>query len=102
MVVAACYVIGLHLMNSPATARRGNLLSASAMAVAIIATVVLLAQHPVHTVNWVIMATGGAAGAVAGVWEARAIKMTAMPQLVSIFNSVGGGAAVLLAVNDCD
>jgi hypothetical protein len=40
--------------------------------------------------------TAGAVGAVAGVWEARAVKMTAMPQLVSVFNAVGGGAAALV------
>jgi len=100
VLAAAGFVLGLHLMNAPATARRGNLLSAGGMAVAVIATVVLLAQHHMGTTNWIVMASGGAVGGVAGLWEARAVKMTAMPQLVSIFNAVGGGAAALLAVND--
>jgi H+-translocating NAD(P) transhydrogenase subunit beta len=100
VLAAACFVAGLHLMNSPATARRGNLVSAGAMAVAVIATVVLLAQRHVGATNWIVMGIAGAVGAVAGVGEARAVKMTAMPQLVSIFNAVGGGAAALLAVND--
>ena len=100
VVAAACFVIGLHLMNSPATARRGNLISAGAMAVAVAATVVLLAQRHVGTANWTVMGAAGAVGAVAGMREARAIKMTAMPQLVSLFNAVGGGAAALLAIND--
>jgi NAD(P) transhydrogenase subunit beta len=100
VVAATCFVIGLHLMNSPATARRGNLVSAGAMAVAVVATVVLLARQHVGAANWTVMGVAGAIGAVAGVWEARAVKMTAMPQLVSIFNAVGGGAAALLAVND--
>jgi H+-translocating NAD(P) transhydrogenase subunit beta len=100
VLAAIGFVLGLHLMNAPATARRGNLISAGGMAVAVIATVVLLAQHHVGTVNWTVMAVGGVVGGGAGLWEARAVKMTAMPQLVSIFNSVGGGAAALLAVND--
>jgi NAD(P) transhydrogenase subunit beta len=100
ILAATSYVVGLHLMNSPATARRGNLISAGAMAVAIVATVVLLAQHHVRTANWTVMGVAGGIGAVAGLWEARAIKMTAMPQLVSIFNAVGGGAAAVLALND--
>jgi H+-translocating NAD(P) transhydrogenase subunit beta len=100
VAAAACFVVGLHLMNSPATARRGNLISAGAMGVAVVATVVLLAQQHVGSTNWTVMGVAGAVGAVAGVWEARAVKMTAMPQLVSIFNAVGGGAAALLAIND--
>ena len=100
VLAAVGFVLGLHLMNAPATARRGNLISAGGMAVAVIATVVLLAQHHVGTVNWTVMAVGGVVGGAAGLWEARTVKMTAMPQLVSIFNSVGGGAAALLAIND--
>ena len=100
VLAAVGFVLGLHLMNAPATARRGNLISAGGMAVAVIATVVLLAQHHVGTVNWTVMAVGGVVGGGVGLWEARTVKMTAMPQLVSIFNSVGGGAAALLAIND--
>ncbi len=100
VLAAVGFVLGLHLMNAPATARRGNLISAGGMAVAVIATVVLLAQHHVATVNWTVMAVGGVVGGVVGLVEARTVKMTAMPQLVSIFNSAGGGAAALLAIND--
>ena len=100
VLVAAGFVTGLHLMKSPATARRGNQVSAAAMATAVVATIVLIAQDHVPLVNWVIIGAAGAAGGLAGMWEARAVKMTAMPQLVSIFNAVGGGAAALLAVND--
>ena len=101
VAAAMCFVFGLHLMNSPATARRGNLLSAAAMAVAIVATVVLIAhEHHVHTKNWIVMGVCGAIGAVIGLYGARVVKMTAMPQLVSIFNAVGGGAAALVAIRD--
>jgi NAD(P) transhydrogenase subunit beta len=100
VLAAACFVVGLHLMNSPATARRGNQISAGGMAVAVAATVVLLAQQRVGAVNWIVMAAAGLAGAVAGAIEARVVKMTAIPQLVSLFNAAGGGAAALLAVTD--
>lgn len=96
---AACFVLGLHLMNTPATARRGNLLSAAAMTVAVAATAVLLAtRDTVSGTAWIVMVLAGGLGAAVGVHAARAVHMTAMPQLVSLFNAVGGGAAALLAI----
>ena len=99
LTAAACFVLGLHLMNSPATARRGNLLSAGAMAVAVLATVVLLVDRgTTTTTGWLVMVLGAATGSSIGLYAARRVQMTAMPQLVSLFNAVGGGAAALLAV----
>ncbi|MER6185932.1 NAD(P)(+) transhydrogenase (Re/Si-specific) subunit beta [Streptomyces sp. NPDC001652] len=101
LAAAACFVIGLHLMNHPRTARRGNTLSAGAMAVAIGATVWLVAhQDRISSTGWLVLVSGGVLGAALGLWAAREVKMTAMPQLVSLFNAVGGGAAALIAVND--
>ena len=104
LVYLACatgFVLGLHMMNSPATARRGNQLSAAAMAVAVGTTVVVLARAgSVRPVGWVMLALGAAVGGIAGLYAARQVAMTAMPQLVSVFNAVGGGAAALLAVDD--
>ncbi len=98
---AACFVIGLHLMNSPVTARRGNRLSAAGMAVAVLATVVLLVDAgTVTAVGWLVLAAGAALGTLAGWRGARVVPMTAMPQLVSLFNAVGGGAAALVAVHE--
>src|SRR5690242_12519163 len=98
---AACFVLGLHLMNSPATARKGNLLSAAAMAAAIGATGILLAQNgSITTTGWVVLVTAGAFGSAVGLYLARNVRMTAMPQLVSMFNAVGGGAAALIAVTE--
>jgi NAD(P) transhydrogenase subunit beta len=100
LAAAACFVLGLHLMNTPATARRGNLLSAAAMAVAVAATAVLiLSQGEISTTGWMVMVLAAGFGSAVGVYAARAVQMTAMPQLVSLFNAVGGGAAALLAVN---
>ncbi|MEU3340732.1 NAD(P)(+) transhydrogenase (Re/Si-specific) subunit beta [Streptomyces sp. NPDC006668] len=101
LATAACFVLGLHLMNHPRTARRGNTVSASAMAVAIAATVwLVIHQSTITTTGWLVLASGGLVGAALGLYAAREVKMTAMPQLVSLFNAVGGGAAALIAVND--
>jgi NAD(P) transhydrogenase subunit beta len=102
LLAAAGFVIGLHEMNSPATARNGNLLSAGGMALAILATAVLLAtrQGGIGTTAIVIIVLGVALGGGLGLYTARTVKMTAMPQLVSLFNAVGGGAAALIALDD--
>ncbi|MHB8459129.1 MAG: NAD(P)(+) transhydrogenase (Re/Si-specific) subunit beta [Candidatus Limnocylindrales bacterium] len=99
---AACFVLGLHQMNSPATARNGNRLSASGMAIAVVATLGWLALRPggMSAAAWIIIVVGFAIGGGAGLYAARNVKMTAMPQLVSLFNAVGGGAAALVATDD--
>ncbi len=99
---AAAFVLGLHQMNSPATARNGNRLSAGGMAVAVIATFVLLVSRPggLGTFALIIIAAGIIVGGGAGLYLARSVKMTQMPQLVSLFNAVGGGAAALVAIED--
>jgi proton-translocating NAD(P)+ transhydrogenase subunit beta len=102
LVGAACFVLGLHRMNSPATARDGNRLSAAGMAVAVVATLVYLATREggLSVVALAIIVVGFAIGGGAGLYTARTVKMTAMPQLVSLFNAVGGGAAALVAIDD--
>jgi NAD(P) transhydrogenase subunit beta len=103
LVAAAAFVLGLHRMNSPATARNGNLLSAGGMALAILGTVVLIVTGRAGTVSpvaWPIIGGGVLVGGGLGLLAARTVKMTAMPQLVSLFNAVGGGAAALIAIDD--
>jgi NAD(P) transhydrogenase subunit beta len=98
---AAAFVLGLMRMNSPATARNGNLLSAGGMALAIGGTAVLLAARGEAGITaWLIILAGIAVGGGLGLYTARTVKMTAMPQLVSLFNAVGGGAAALIAIDD--
>jgi NAD(P) transhydrogenase subunit beta len=102
---AVAFVIGLARMNSPATARNGNLVSAGGMAVAIVATAVLIltrqvAGDGVSPIVWAIIILGVVLGGGLGLYTARTVKMTAMPQLVSLFNAVGGGAAALIAIDD--
>ena len=103
IAAAACFVLGLHLMNSPATARRGNQLSAVGMAAAVVGTLLLIATGDVSTTGtliWPIIVVGIVIGGGAGAYSARTVKMTAMPQLVSIFNAMGGGAAALVAIDE--
>jgi NAD(P) transhydrogenase subunit beta len=101
VIAAACFVIGLHLMNSPATARRGNQVSTAGMVIAIAATLVLLIHYgTVKPIGWIALGAGTLIGAGVGLYSARTIQMTAMPQLVSMFNAVGGGAATLVGVYD--
>ncbi len=101
VLAAACFVIGLHLMNSPATARRGNQVSTAGMVIAGIATLILLIHSgTVTAAGWIVLISGALIGSAVGLYAAQTVQMTAMPQLVSMFNSVGGGAAALVAVND--
>ncbi|MEI7744635.1 MAG: NAD(P)(+) transhydrogenase (Re/Si-specific) subunit beta [Chloroflexota bacterium] len=101
---AVAFVMGLSRMNSPATARNGNLVSAGGMALAIGATAVYLLFKPsaagFNPVGWIIIVAGIAVGGGYGLYSARTVKMTAMPQLVSLFNAVGGGAAALIAIDE--
>jgi NAD(P) transhydrogenase subunit beta len=93
LVTIVCFVLALRYLSSPATARRGTWVGAVGMVVAIVAT--FLEDNV--SVTWEIivgMVVGGAFGAVA----ARRVKMTAMPQMVALFNGVGGGAAALVAL----
>ena len=99
VLAAACFVVGLHLMNSPATARRGNQVSTAGMIIAVLATLVLMIHEgTVTAVGWTVLIVGTLLGSAVGLWSARTVQMTAMPQLVSMFNAVGGGAAALVAV----
>jgi len=101
LACAVCFVIGLHQMNAPATARQGNRISAAGMAVAILTTAIVLGHNRSVSAGAVVaLVIGAFAGGTAGLIAARRVKMTAMPQLVSLFNAVGGGAAALIALGD--
>ncbi len=101
---AVAFVIGLSRMSSPATARAGNLVSAGGMALAVAATAVYLLFRPAeggfNPIGWAIIVAGIAVGGGYGLYSARTVRMTAMPQLVSLFNAVGGGAAALIAIDE--
>ncbi len=89
---ALLFGLGLKMLGSPETARRGNLFSALGMFLAVTST---LFHHEVVDLSWI--AAGAAAGAVVGVIAARAVAMTAMPEMVALFNGFGGVASLLVA-----
>ncbi|MDX6546559.1 MAG: H+-translocating transhydrogenase subunit beta [Gaiellales bacterium] len=95
LACAALFIFGLMQLASPRTAVRGNQLAAAAMGVIIALT---LWDSGAHNLLWII--AGTAIGGAIGVYSARAVKMTAMPQMVALFNGVGGGAAALIAFSE--
>jgi NAD(P) transhydrogenase subunit beta len=101
LLAATLFVLGLHQMRAPSTARRGNLTSALGMAIAVIATIVVALLGSGGSLwGWIALILGAALGAVFGIVRARTVKMTDIPQLVSVFNAVGGGAAAAVAFAD--
>ena len=99
VAAASCFVLGLHLMNTPATARRGNQLSTGGMIAAVVATLaIIIHAGTISVTGWIVMLAGALLGGGAGLYAARTVQMTAMPQLVSVFNAVGGGAAALVVL----
>jgi NAD(P) transhydrogenase subunit beta len=92
---AVTFILALKFLASPSTARRGNLLGAAGMALVIGWTVLTV---PGMLGSWWILLLGGGVGAVVGVLGARRVPMTAMPQMVAIFNGAGGGSAAVVAV----
>jgi len=89
---AILLILGIKRLSSPATARSGNLVAAAGMALAVGITLF----SPGLDRYWLIVA-GIAVGSVIGIVSARMVRMTAMPQMVALFNGVGGGAAALIA-----
>jgi NAD(P) transhydrogenase subunit beta len=93
LLSAILFVVGLKRLQSPATARGGNALGAVAMLLAILATVV-----DAEILSWTGILIGAAIGGTIGGLAARLVQMTAMPQMVGIFNGFGGAASALVAV----
>jgi NAD(P) transhydrogenase subunit beta len=95
LVAIVCFIVALRFLSSPKHARRGNWIGGVGMLVAIGTTLALDGIG-----NWGLLALGAAIGAVIGLVGARTVKMTAMPQMVALFNGVGGGAAALIAFSE--
>jgi NAD(P) transhydrogenase subunit beta len=92
IVAFALFIIGLGGLTGPRTAVRGNRIAAVGMAIAIVATLLIPGMG-----DWALIAVGVAIGAAIGIPAARSVKMTQMPQMVALFNGVGGGAVALIA-----
>jgi len=93
IAAAVLFILGLKRLSSPATARSGNRLAAIGMAVALTAT--LLDRQ---IISFWIIGAGTLLGAAIGIYFARTVQMTAMPQMVALFNGMGGGTAALVSV----
>ena len=92
IVAFALFILGLHYLSSPATARHGNRIAMIGMLFALAAILV-----STHAAGWWAILIGVVIGAVIGVFSALKVKMTAMPQMVALFNGAGGGAAMLIS-----
>ncbi|MAV25558.1 MAG: NAD synthetase [Gammaproteobacteria bacterium] len=91
IVSAALFIFGLKMLGSPATARRGNMLSALGMLIAVAAA---LTDQGIVDFQWIIV--GVVVGAIIGATASRLVAMTAMPEMVALFNGSGGAASLLV------
>ncbi len=95
LVASVLFILGIRGLSHPRTARRGNELAAIGMLIAVVAT---LLDRSIDSYGLIIV--GITIGAIIGAVSARAVKMTAMPQMVALFNGVGGGAVALVALSE--
>ncbi len=98
VVASVLFILGLKMLSHPLTARRGNIFAAIGMVLAIIATILFHQKDgkPIGNIGLILVAIG--IGTLIGWVIAKRVKMTAMPQLVSFFNGMGGAAAALISI----
>lgn len=98
VIASVLFILGLKMLSHPLTARRGNILAAFGMGFAIIATILFHRKDGEPIGNIPLILSAIAVGTVIGWVIAKRVKMTAMPQLVSLFNGMGGAAAALISM----
>jgi len=91
IIAAICFIVGLKMLSSPATARKGNFISATGMLLAIIVTLI---SKEIVSYQWIVV--GMIMGAIIGFFAARLVAMTRVPEMVAIFNGFGGIASLLV------
>jgi NAD(P) transhydrogenase subunit beta len=100
IVSSVTFILGLKMLSHPETARRGNLLAAGGMFLAIFGTIFLYEDldtgERLHNYGWIF--SGLMIGGVIGTLVAKKVKMTAMPEMVSLFNGMGGACAALISI----
>jgi NAD(P) transhydrogenase subunit beta len=99
LVGSVTFILGLKMLSNPAKARRGNLIAAAGMTIAILGTIFLYKDdtgNKLHNYGWIF--GGIAIGGIIGTLAAKKIKMTAMPEMVSMFNGMGGACAALISI----
>lgn len=97
LIASVTFVLGLKLMGNPKTARQGNLVAAAGMTVAILGTM-FAHEHHVSPLIYALIVLAIAIGTIAGWLTARRVAMTKMPELVSLFNGMGGACAALISL----
>ena len=103
LIASITFILGLKMLGSPETARKGNLIAAAGMAIAILATILFHKDHAGHAIgNLVWIAAAMVVGTIIGYLMAMKVQMTAMPQMVSFFNGMGGACAALIALIEYD
>jgi len=99
LIGSVTFIIGLKMLSDPATARRGNLIAAAGMTIAILGTIFLYKDdegNALHNYGWIF--GGIVIGGIIGTLAAKKVKMTAMPEMVSLFNGMGGACAALISI----
>lgn len=97
LVASVTFILGLKMLSNPATARKGNLVAAAGMTIAILGTIFLYEEDGNKLGNYAWIFTGLLIGSVVGTLAAKKVKMTAMPEMVSLFNGMGGACAALIS-----
>ncbi len=97
LVASVTFILGLKMLSKPESARSGNLIAAVGMTAAILGTI-FLHQGAISSIVYILLFGGIAIGTIIGWLAAKKVKMTAMPQLVSIFNGMGGACAALISL----
>ncbi|HET9659235.1 MAG TPA: NAD(P)(+) transhydrogenase (Re/Si-specific) subunit beta [Thermomicrobiales bacterium] len=101
LITAVCFILGLRFLGNPTTARKGNQLGALGMAIAVIATLFSSDMEEGGSINWTnigLIVLAVAIGGAVSSFMSRRVQMTAMPQMVAIFNGMGGATAALVSV----
>lgn len=100
LIGSLTFIIGLKMLSHPDSARKGNLVAAVGMAIAIFGTIFLYEEEGKKLGNYSWIFGGLILGTIVGVLAAKKVKMTAMPEMVSLFNGMGGACAALISVNE--
>ena len=98
LLASVTFILGLKMLSNPATAKRGNLIAGIGMTLAIIGTIFLYEDEGKKLGNYLLIFAAIAIGTVVGFLSAKKIKMTAMPEMVSLFNGMGGACAMLISI----
>jgi len=98
LVASVTFILGLKMLSNPASARKGNLVAAAGMTIAIIGTIFLYEEDGQKLGNYGWIFGGLLIGGIVGTLAAKKVKMTAMPEMVSLFNGMGGACAALISI----